>query len=238
VGFTVLSVVRAPWGRDLDPVIAIDGQAGSGKSTVSTLLGERCGVPVLTTGLYFRAVTKALVDRVGGAQVDLSEPSFDLGEELDALKIRLTSGRIFLNNIDVTEGLRTPEVTRSLPGVSSHPTVRATILEFERRWVVEHGSSVVEGRDIGSVVFPRAYAKFFLTASDAVRQERRPDEGRAVLERDHLDSTRAHDPSVPAPDAVIVDTTNMSIAEVVQYLEEMVTFRVAELTRDRERELR
>jgi cytidylate kinase len=97
---------------------------------------------------------------------------------------------------------------------------------------------VVEGRDIGSVVFPNAYVKFFLTASDEIRQARRSEEGASVLERDRRDATRAQAPSVPARDAVVVDTTNMSVPEVVHYLEEIVTFRVVELTSTKEREYR
>ncbi len=235
---SVLSVARAPWGRDFDPVIAIDGQAGSGKSTVSTLLGERCGVPVLTTGVYFRAITKVLVDSAHREHLDLSQSSHDLAELLRSVALKLVGERVFVNEVDVSDALRSPEVTELLPLVSANPLVRAMILSLERLWVREHGSCVVEGRDIGSVVFPNAYVKFFLTASDEIRQARRSEEGASVLERDRRDATRAQAPSVPARDAVVVDTTNMSVPEVVHYLEEIVTFRVVELTSTKEREYR
>ncbi|MGC8465975.1 MAG: (d)CMP kinase [Acidimicrobiales bacterium] len=235
---SVLSVARAPWGRDLDPVIAIDGQAGSGKSTVSALLGERCGVPVLTTGVYFRAITKVLVDSAHRKHLDLSQSSHDLAELLRSVVLKLVGERVFVNEVDVSDALRSSEVTELLPLVSANPLVRAMILSLERHWVREHGSCVVEGRDIGSVVFPNAYVKFFLTASDEIRQARRSEEGASVLERDRRDATRTQAPSVPARDAVVVDTTNMSVSEVVHYLEEIVTFRVVELTSTKEREYR
>jgi CMP/dCMP kinase len=209
-------------------VIAIDGPAGSGKSSVSSWLGRELGLPVLDTGAMYRAVTLAALD----AGVDLAD-----GDAVSVIARRadvvLDGQHVTLDGRAVSAELRGPAVTAAVSQVSSHPQVRAVLVERQRDWVREHGGGVVEGRDIGTVVFPDAPLKVFLTASEEERARRRQrdeadaarpvglDEARGQLtRRDDADSTlgRATRPEDAAPDAVVVDTTSMPFPEVVDDL--------------------
>jgi len=202
-----------------DRVIAIDGPGGSGKSTVAEAVARRLGLERLDTGAMYRAVT-LLVLRSG------ADPG-DAGAATGlARSMELAVGeRVLLDGEDVTEAIRTAEVDRAVSAVSAHPAVRRELVRRQRAWVAEHGGGVVEGRDIGSVVFPEADLKIFLTAEPSERARRRAGQagatdvvstGAALAARDHHDSSRPASPLVVAEDAIVVDSTDKPIEEVVE----------------------
>jgi cytidylate kinase len=203
-------------------VVAIDGPSGSGKSTVARGVAARLGLEVLDTGAMYRAVTLAALER--GA--DLHDAVACEATAVDSDIV--VDGTVLLDGRDVTAEIRGPEVTASVSIVSAHPGVRGVLVARQRAWVEEHGGGVVEGRDIGTVVFADAPVKVFLTASDATRAARRArDEADAAREttvdavaadlarRDTLDSNRTVSPLIAAADAIVVDTTIRGIDDVV-----------------------
>jgi CMP/dCMP kinase len=194
-------------------VVAIDGPAGSGKSTVARALADRLGLEVLDTGAMYRAVT-VLALRAG---LDLSDAD---KVALVAKEADLEVGdRVRSHGVDLTDELRTDEVNRAVSIVSAHPGVRSALVAQQREWVTHHDGAVVEGRDIGTVVFPAARLKVYLTASDAERARRRVEESEtSVLRRDQLDERRATSPLRPADDAHVLDTTDRPIDEVVEQI--------------------
>jgi CMP/dCMP kinase len=206
-------------------VIAIDGPAGSGKSTVARGVAVALGLPTLDTGAMYRSVTLAAIE----AGVDLGD-----GEAVAAVArdvaIELEDGRVTLGGRDVSSTIRGPEVTARVSQVSSHPAVRSVLVDRQRAWVAAHGGGVVEGRDIGTVVLPDAPVKVFITARDEVRAARRQrdevaadrtvavDHVRdALTARDDADGTlgRATRPEDAAPDAIVIDTSDISAEDVV-----------------------
>jgi cytidylate kinase len=193
------------------PTIAIDGPAGAGKSTVSRAVAAHLGLDRLDTGAMYRAVAWAALQR-----------HLDLGDEagLAALAetLRIDVGeRVLADGTDVTQAIREPEVNRAVSAVAATASVRAVLVARQRQWVVDHGGGVVEGRDIGSVVFPHADLKVYLTASPEERALRRSEEGPdGVARRDRLDSTRAASPLEVADGARVVDTTGRSVDDVVK----------------------
>ena len=214
--------------------IALDGPAGTGKSTVSRGLARALGLRYLNTGAMYRIVTLAVL-RAG---VDLAD-EHRVAEVADGVDLAVgydpDEDRAFLAGEDVSQEIRGDEVTGAVSAVSAVPAVRARLVELQRHLSAEDGGVVVEGRDIGTVVLPDADVKIFLTASAEVRAQRRNvqniatgigDAYEAVLadvrRRDHLDSTRAVSPLRPAEDAVIVDTSDMNEAEVIAHLQELV----------------
>lgn len=206
----------------MKPVVAIDGPSGAGKSTVARGVAQALGSRVLDTGAMYRSVTLAVLDRcVDPAD---AEACADVARAAD---IDLRDG-ILLDGRDVTAEIRGPAVTAVVSTVSAHPAVRTVLVARQREWADTHGGGVVEGRDIGTVVFPDAAVKVFLTASDDERARRRHrDEAAAAREidvervredlerRDRLDSTRSASPLQAAPDAFVVDTTELAIPDVV-----------------------
>jgi len=192
------------------PVIAIDGPAGSGKSTVSRALARRLGIDRLDTGAMYRAVAWAALDR----RVDPADRRAvaDLAGSL-----RITLGeRVEVDGTDVTEAIRGDGVNRAVSVVAANPDVRSVLVQRQRGWVMDHGGGVVEGRDIGSVVFPDAEVKIYLTASPEERARRRPEEDAAALSRrDRLDSTRAVSPLGVADGARVIDTTDRPVEDIV-----------------------
>jgi cytidylate kinase len=234
--------------RRLKPVVAIDGPAGSGKTTVSRRVAQRLGYVVLDTGALYRTI--ALASRRAG--VDPSSPALPaLCEELVARGAIVLeplpggSARVLLDGEDVSQAIRTPEISQRASEVSVVPGVRAALLELQRR-MGEGGGVVVEGRDIGSVVFPDAEAKFFLTASIERRAERRHTELSSstgaptltsvleqVAQRDRRDSERAVSPLVQARDAVMMDSTHLGVEQVVDRIVETVRAIEAELSSSR-----
>jgi CMP/dCMP kinase len=191
-------------------VIAIDGPAGSGKSTVSRALADRLGLDRLDTGAMYRAVAWAALDR-----------GIDPGDAASvaelARSLTLSVGeRVEADGVDITEAIRGPAVSGVVSVVAANPDVRAALVDRQRRWLVERGSGVIEGRDIGSVVFPDADVKIFLTASAGERSRRRPEEGADALNRrDRLDRTRSASPLSVAEGARVIDTTDRPVEDIV-----------------------
>lgn len=208
-------------------VITIDGPAASGKSTVARLLAERLGASFLDTGAMYRAVTLAAVE--GG--VDLSDEEKLLGV-LDNrnFQFAVREGKmvVFIDGLDVTEQIRRPEVTANARYIASAAKLREKLVEMQRQFAAGQKKIVTEGRDQGTVVFPDADVKFFLTADTRERARRRQAESlrnesleqiqRAIEERDKSDEGRAVGPLKPADDAIVIDTTDLSIEEVVEKL--------------------
>ncbi len=200
------------------PVIAIDGPAGAGKSTVGKAVADRLGVGYLDTGAMYRAVTFAVLRR----GVDPRDEEAVLGV---AQTVEMTVGeeRVMVDGLDATREIRGREVTSAVSSVAANPAVRSLLVDAQRSWVVTRGGGVVEGRDIGTVVFPDADLKLFVTASPRVRAERRVAEAggdvdemeASIIERDRLDSTRETSPLAVDPAAVTLDTSGPSIDEVV-----------------------
>lgn len=203
-------------------VIAIDGPGGVGKSSVARTVAERLGAGHLDTGAYYRAATLAVLE----AGVDPGEAGAVIGV-VGGATIGYEAGNVTLGDRDVTDAIRTDPVTAAVSAVSAIPEVRRLIVAAQRRWVEQHGEpAVVEGRDIGTVVFPDATLKVYLTADARTRAERRAGDAEAgdvdideltrrLVERDRADSSRATSPLRPADDAVVVDTTVLTEEQVV-----------------------
>jgi 3-phosphoshikimate 1-carboxyvinyltransferase len=192
-------------------LVAIDGPAGAGKSTVSTAVAERLGVDRLDTGAMYRAIA-ALALELGTPPDDR-----DAVAALAASSKIEVGERVIIDGRDVTGLIRSPEVGQAVSVVAANPEVRRHLVERQRAWVGAHGGGVVEGRDIGSVVFPGADLKVYLTASTEERARRRRDEApEGVARRDRLDSTRDASPLREAEDAHRVDTTERTVQDVVE----------------------
>jgi len=192
-------------------IVAIDGPAGSGKSTVARGVADRLGLEVLDTGAMYRAVT-VLALRAGLDLTDADKVTL-VAQEAD-LEV---GDRVTSHGVDLTEELRTDEVNAAVSVVSAHPGVRAVLVGAQRAWVGSREGAVVEGRDIGTVVFPAASLKVYLTASDSVRARRRTEEpDTSVARRDLLDERRAASPLRAADDAHVLDTTDRPADDVVQ----------------------
>jgi 3-phosphoshikimate 1-carboxyvinyltransferase len=204
--------LRALGGVATAQLVAIDGPAGSGKSTVSRAVAERLGMARLDTGAMYRAVAWA----VGQRQVDADDPAAVAAVAASA-RIELDGSTVSMDGTDVTEAIRTPEVSAAVSAVAANPEVRRHLVERQRRWAAEHGGGVVEGRDIGTVVFPDADLKVYLTASAEERARRRHEEpAEGLARRDRIDSTRAASPLTRADDAHLLDTTGSSVEDVVE----------------------
>lgn len=215
-------------------VVAVDGPAGTGKSSVSRGLAHELRARYLDTGAMYRIVTLAVL-RAG---IDLTDQAAVVAVASNA---KLSVGydpdedRSYLDGEDVSSEIRGDEVTKAVSAVSSVPAVRTRLVDLQRSLIGGPGNVVVEGRDIGTVVLPDADVKIFLTASAETRARRRNDQNVAagllddypavladVRRRDHLDSTRAVSPLRAAPDALVVDTSEMTEPEVVAHLLQLV----------------
>lgn len=192
-------------------VVAIDGPAGSGKSTLSRALASRLGLQRLDTGAMYRSVAWAVLQQ--GIDTDDRLAVADVARGL-AIEV---DDRVLVDGTDITEAIRGPEVSATVSAVAANPDVRVIMVERQRQWVATHGGGVVEGRDIGSVVLPDADLKLYLTASPEVRAARRSEEGaEAVARRDRLDSTRAASPLEVPEGARIIDTGALSVSQIVE----------------------
>ncbi len=207
-------------------VIAIDGPAGSGKSTVARALAARLGLGYLDTGAMYRAVTVAALAK--GIDVGDTAAVTPLAT---ALELRLEESRVWVDGEDVTEAIRTPETSRAVSQVAKIPGVRAELVARQRTWVADHGGGVVEGRDIATVVFPDATLKLYLTARPEVRAARRAGErgetdtaavAAEIAERDATDSSRDASPLTVADDATVVDTSDREVDAIVEGILELL----------------
>lgn len=199
-------------------VIAIDGPAGAGKSTVARQVSTATGLRYLDTGAMYRcvalAVKQSATDPHDAEAVGLIAREVSVVIERDAAK---------LNGVDVSSEIRSSEINGIVSIIAAHTPVRDAMREQQRMWIHDHQGGVVEGRDIGTVVFPDAILKVFLTASPEVRAERRVDQtggdiqavAASIAERDHLDSTRLDSPLKPSEGSVIVDSSRRTVEEVV-----------------------
>jgi CMP/dCMP kinase len=210
-------------------VVAVDGPAGAGKSSVARAVAAKLGFTYLDSGAMYRAVALAAL-RVQSGPTHPTHPAH-LAQVAETVSIELGE-RVLLDGRDVTAEIRSPEVSEAASVAASLPAVRAAMVVQQRR-LLSHGDWVAEGRDIGTVVAPEAEVKVFLTASPEARAKRRADElgiDRATVLaeqviRDQRDSEREHSPLRAADDAVSVDTTNLSFDEVVAKIVELVRSR-------------
>jgi 3-phosphoshikimate 1-carboxyvinyltransferase len=192
-------------------IIAIDGPAGAGKSTVSRNVADRLGLERLDTGAMYRAVAALALKRHIPAEDHDAVAALAAGADI------VVGPRVVIDGHDVTNVIRSPEVGHAVSLVAKNPDVRTELVQRQRVWAAAHGGGVVEGRDIGNVVFPDADVKVFLTATPEERARRRHDESAAgVARRDRIDSTRAASPLAQAPDAHLLDTTGRTVQDVVQ----------------------
>jgi cytidylate kinase len=208
-------------------IVAIDGPAGAGKSTVARRLAERLGFRYLDTGAMYRAITWLAMQR--GLPLGDGEP---LGELAGANPVTFDeAGRVWIANTDVTASIRESRIDRQVPVVAGHPAVR-TVMRERQRQLAKAGDVVMEGRDIGTVVVPDAEVKVYLNADSATRAHRRqaerPDIGGDALvtdlrRRDERDAPRLQ----PAPDAEQIDTTDLAVEDVVTRIEQLVHERLA-----------
>jgi CMP/dCMP kinase len=204
------------------PVVAIDGPAGSGKSTVARAVAEALGLPALDTGAMYRALTWAVLDE--GIDPGDAPSVVALAERFD-----LDVGPpVRVDGRDVNDAIRTSDVSAAVSVVAAVPEARVILVRAQREWIAVHGGGVVEGRDIGTVVAPDALLKIYLVASEEERARRRQrqddvSEGSgdldatqaAIRRRDAIDSGRAASPLAAADDAVVLDTTGLSVEGVV-----------------------
>jgi CMP/dCMP kinase len=204
-------------------IVAIDGPAGAGKSTVGRAVADRLGLEYLDTGAMYRAVTFAALRRGldPADEDDIAELSESIAMSVDATP---SGTKVVVDGIDATIEIRGREVTSAVSAVAANSRVRSELVRRQRRWVADHDGGVIEGRDIGSVVFPDATLKLFVTATPRVRAQRRvaeiggdvADVEASIIERDRKDSTRVDSPLAEASDAVLVDTSGLSVDEVVE----------------------
>jgi cytidylate kinase len=214
-------------------IITLDGPAGAGKSSAAKALARRLGFDYLDTGAMYRVVTLAGL-RAG---IDLRDQPA-LGNLLSRLTMQLPTNRVLLNGEDVTAAIRSAEVTKSSGPVADSPVVRRHLVHLQRQ-IADGRNMVCEGRDQGTIVFPEAACKFFLVADPTERARRRQREMqgrgevhsweevlRAQDERDRRDAARDLAPMVPAPDAIILDSTELSLEQVVDRMEQEVRRRI------------
>jgi CMP/dCMP kinase len=203
-------------------VIAIDGPAGSGKSTVARRLAERLGLQYLDTGAMYRAVTFAALRR----NIDPADaaPVAALARKVD---LEVTLDGVVVDGVDATIEIRGPEVTRAVSTVAANAEVRSEMVARQREWARRRGGGVIEGRDIGSVVFPDAALKVYLDARPEVRAARRSKEvsdldyetvAADIARRDALDQGREASPLTRSGDAVEVDTSDLDVDEIVELI--------------------
>ena len=202
-------------------IIAIDGPAGAGKSTIAKKVADSLGYVYIDTGAMYRAFTYELLT----SSISLSDIE-EITKVLEKTDIEFKNNEIFLNNLNVTNEIRSKNVTANVSAVSAIPQVREKLVDLQRK-IASESNSILDGRDIGTVVFPNAELKIFLTASVKIRALRRYNELIAkdknidineieaeIEKRDKLDSSRETSPLIKASDAIEIDTSDLSIDEV------------------------
>ena len=210
-------------------VVAIDGPAGAGKSTVAKALAHALQLKYLDTGAMFRAVTSLVLS----SGTDVHDESA-VGAVAENMNLVMENGLVVADGTDVTTDIRSIAVTSAVSTVAANSRVRTNMRDRQRMWSDLNRGGVIEGRDIGTVVFPDAVLKVYLTASPRVRAERRVAEAggdideieRSIAERDLKDSTRSDSPLQESADSVVVDTSNRSIEDIVSSIIELVVERL------------
>ena len=206
-------------------IVAIDGPAGAGKSTIAKALAGKLNLRYLDTGAMYRAVTFAALTR----KIDLHNEAKVADIAKNSLML-IEDNAVSIDGVDATVAIRGPEVTRNVSSVATNSLVRTELRNRQRLWASENNGGVVEGRDIGSVVFPDATLKVYLTASPIVRAQRRVAQSGGdvnqiaaeIAERDQRDSSRSDSPLTKTDDSVTIDTSNRSIDDVVMQLQQLV----------------
>ncbi|WP_457623679.1 (d)CMP kinase [Persephonella sp.] len=215
-------------------IITIDGPAGSGKSTVAKMLSKKLGYTYIDTGAMYRALALKVLNK----KIDPEDKEYVL-TILKNTKIDLQTdpqnNRVFLDGKDVTDLIRTEEIGKTASKIARYPEVRRFLVKIQRELGLKSKNAVLEGRDAGTVIFPDADIKIFLTASPEIRAKRRYDELKKkglnviyteilnqVIERDKIDQTRKDSPLRPAENSKIIDSSNMSIDEVVNKILEII----------------
>lgn len=207
-------------------IIAIDGPAGSGKSTVARALARHLGLEYLDTGAMYRSVTFAALRR----GIDPTEAEV-VARIVGDIELDVGEDAVTVDGVDATIEIRGPEVSRAVSVVAANPAVRTEMVRRQREWAERHGGGVVEGRDIGSVVFPDAELKVYLTADPEVRAQRRSQEvadldyetvAADLARRDALDQGREVSPLVEADGAFLVDTTGLTVEEIIGVIAEEI----------------
>lgn len=206
-------------------IIAIDGPAGAGKSTVGRALARRLGLDYLDTGAMYRGVTFAVLRR----GLDPSDDEI-VARVARGVELRIDDDSTSVDGVDASIEIRGREVTSAVSAVAANSAVRVELVRRQREWVAAHGGGVVEGRDIGSVVFPDATLKLYITASPRIRAERRvaeiggdvDDVESSIIERDRKDSSRVDSPLMEATGAIVVDTSDLPVDAVVERLVAML----------------
>ena len=219
--FDVLDQVRVAGDAKLS-ILAIDGPAGSGKSTLAKQVAKQLSLEYLDTGAMYRSVAAVAL-----AQSASLDDEAEIAEIAERINIRFDDGRVYVDDDDLTEAIRSPEVNAAVSQVAANPGVRSIMRRQQRSWARVRGGGVLEGRDIGSVVFPEARLKVYVTATPEERARRRSlESGRSVedimeeiLQRDTKDSTRGDSPLVADQEAVMIDTTGKTIQETSDYIE-------------------
>jgi len=212
-----------------DVVVAIDGPAGAGKSTVAKALANALNLKYLDTGAMFRAVTSLVLSSGLDTHDEIA-----VGSIAQSMNLVMEHGTVVANGSDVTADIRSMAVTGAVSTVAANSLVRANMRDRQREWSDLNNGGVIEGRDIGTVVFPDAVLKVYLTASPRVRAERRVAEAggnideieHSIAERDLKDSTRADSPLQESADSVVVDTSNRTIDDIVNSIVELVRERL------------
>ncbi|KHF38721.1 (d)CMP kinase [Halalkalibacter okhensis] len=219
--------------------VAVDGPAGAGKSTVAKLVAEQLSLLYIDTGAMYRSLAYSALE----SHIDLQD-SGAIKDLLVQLSIKLVNdsekSTVFVNDQDVSVEIRTPEVTRSVPIVASHESVRLEMLKRQRKLAIGE-NSILDGRDIGTHVLPDAQVKVFLTATVDIRAERRHEEllkrgfssnldqlKEEIAKRDELDATREVAPLRKAEDAIVIDATTLSIPEVVDAIVNLINIPVSQ----------
>lgn len=205
-------------------IIAIDGPAGAGKSTVAKQVATATGLPYLDTGAMYRCVAYA----IQSSDIDLNNAEA-VGLIARTVRIDINGDQASLDGVDVSAAIRSTNINAIVSVIAAHSPVRDAMRQQQREWVAAHAGGVVEGRDIGTVVFPEAQLKIFLTASPLVRAKRRVEQSggdlqqvaAAIAERDLIDSSREDSPLRPSEDSYLVDSSDKDVVDVVEEIMEL-----------------
>ena len=206
-------------------IVAIDGPAGSGKSTIAKLLAKKYDLTYIDTGAMYRMITLYLLEN----NIDISDLK-EVERVLNTVNLDMQGDKFYLNNVDVTTKIREKRINENVSKVASIKIVRSNLVDLQRK-ISNNKDVILDGRDVGTVIFPNAQVKIFLIASPEERARRRYNEFlekkteitydevlKSIKERDHIDSTRDESPFVKADDAIELDSTNLTIDDVVNFI--------------------